>query len=93
MPTAVSRDDLIRDVVRALHTCTEADKELTVENTVIGVVGEGERFHILEGEAVAPFLLGLSAVERPPAMEVEADAAAPAGAGAGAGADDGMHAE
>jgi hypothetical protein len=68
------RDELIRAAVRALHAATEADKGLTLDNTVIGVVGEGERFHVLEGEAVAPFLLGLDAEPRPAHTVTQAEA-------------------
>lgn len=80
----LARDDLIREAVRALHTCTETDKDLTIENTVIGVVGADEKFHVLEGDEVAPFLVGLAGVER--GMAVEDDAAAAAGAAAVGGA-------
>jgi len=61
----LSRDELIRHAVRALHTCTESDKDLNLENTVIAVVGKDERFHVLEGEAVAPYLVGMEAARRP----------------------------
>ncbi len=70
----LSRDELIRHVVKALHTCTESDKDLTVENTVIAVVGEGERFHIIEGESVAPYLVGIESVPRPEHTVSEAEA-------------------
>lgn len=72
----LGRDALIREAITALRTCTETDKDLTIENTVIGVVGLGERFHLIEGEAVAPFLVGLPAVETS-----AAGGAASAGAG------------
>ena len=58
-PCAVSRDDLVRAAVQALHGCLEADKELDIYNTAVAVVGHGERFHILEGADLAPFLTGL----------------------------------
>jgi len=61
----VSRDELIGAAVRALHTCTEADKELDTANTVVGVVGAGERFTVLEGVDVAPFLVDLASVPKP----------------------------
>jgi 20S proteasome subunit alpha 6 len=70
----LSRDELIKHVVKALHTCTESDKDLTVENTVIAVVGEGERFHIIEGESVAPYLVGIESVPRPAHTVDEAEA-------------------
>ena len=61
---SLPRDELIRHAVRALNTCTEADKELTIENTVIAIVGKDEVFHLLQGAAVAPFLVGLEAPPR-----------------------------
>lgn len=57
----LSRDDLIMEALRALQACTEADKGLTPENCVVGVVGVGERFHLMEGDAVAPLLTTLTA--------------------------------
>lgn len=81
----MSRDELIKAAVKALHACTEPDKGLTLENTVLAVVGEGERFHMIEGEAIAPFLLGLDAEPRPAAAAEDAAAGAAAG-GAGAAA-------
>ncbi len=70
----MSRDDLIREAIRALHGCLEADKVLDTANTAVAVVGVGETFHLLEAGDLAPFLEGLGA-------------AAPAG-GAAAMADD-----
>jgi hypothetical protein len=55
----VGRDELIKMAVRALHGCLEAEKELDIHNTVLAIVGLNERFHIIEGEAVAPFITGL----------------------------------
>jgi 20S proteasome subunit alpha 6 len=71
-----SRDDLVRHAVAALHGCLEAEKELDTANTAVAVVGKGEAFHILEGEEVARFLIGLGA----------AAPAAPGGGGGGGGA-------
>jgi hypothetical protein len=71
----VSRDELIRETVRALHGCLEPEKELDMTNTSIGVVGVGERFHILEGAEVAPFIAGLGvAGPGSGAMNVEEEA-------------------
>lgn len=70
----LSKDELIRHVVKALHTCTESDKDLTVENTVIAVVGEGERFHIIEGESIAPYLVGIESVPKPEHTVTETEA-------------------
>ncbi len=98
-PPTVSRDELVAEAIKALHSCTEADKDLTPENTVIAIVGRDEKFRILEGDAVAPYLVGLAGVEREvapaeapaAAAAEEAAAAAPAAAaagGAGGGAAD-----
>jgi len=83
-----SRDDLVRHAVAALHGCLEAEKELDTANTAIAVVGKGEKFRILEGEEVAPFLVGLGAA---PAASAAAAVAAPAeGAEAAPAAPGGM---
>jgi len=83
-----SRDELVGHAVRALHGCLEAEKELDTANTAIAVVGKGEKFRILEGEEVAPFLVGLGAA---PAAAAAAAVAAPAeGAEAAPAAPGGM---
>lgn len=61
-----SLDDLITHGLHALRETLQQDKELTIHNTSIGVVGTpgaSEKgvsakgsFSILEGELVAPFL-------------------------------------
>jgi hypothetical protein len=61
--------------VRALNTCTEADKELTLDNCVLAVVGKDEPFRLLQGAEVAPFLVGLEAPARAPAAAAEREAA------------------
>jgi hypothetical protein len=78
---AVSRDALIREALTALAACCEADKELDVANTVLAVVGKGERFHVIEGQALAPLLVGI----QQPAAVAAAEAAVAGGEG-GAGA-------
>lgn len=70
----MSRDDLIREAVRALHGCLEAEKELDLANTSVAVVGEGERFHVLEAGELAPFLAGLGPAVAGGAMPVEEEA-------------------
>jgi hypothetical protein len=58
----------------------------------VGIVGEGDRFHIIENEEVAAFLSDLGPIERPAGgMEVE-DAVAESAAGetAPSAAGDGM---
>lgn len=66
-----SREDLIREALKALNTCMTADKRLTADNTTVAVVGKGERFHIIEHEELAPFLAGLDGTAPPAAMQVE----------------------
>ena len=72
---AVTRDELITTALRALATCIEADKDLDGSNTVVGIVGPDEAFHLLEGDAVAPFLVALAGVPRPAAGTAGAEAA------------------
>lgn len=60
-----TRNELIRHAVNALHGCLEAEKELDISNTSIAIVGKDEKFHILDGEEVAPFLVGLGAAPAP----------------------------
>ena len=68
---ALPRDALIREAAKALHQCLEPEKELDVKNTVIGVVGKDEVFTIYEGEAVAPWIVGLGAAVNPGTVEEE----------------------
>jgi hypothetical protein len=79
----VPRDELIREALKALATCCDADKELDGANTVVGVVGRGETFHLLEGAELAPFLVGIAA---PAAVAAAAAAAAAEGSGGEAAA-------
>ena len=76
--SAVGRDALIREALAALRTCTEAEKDLDTLNTVVGIVGRGEKFTILEGDVVAPFLVDLPTRPAAAAEEEEEEAAAPA---------------
>ena len=64
-PTPVPREELIHSALCALHSCTEADKELDLSNTVVAVVGVGEAFHLIEGEALAPYLLAVKGLPKP----------------------------
>lgn len=91
----------MREALRALHACTEADKPLSPDNVVIGVVGsDGAPFAIIEGDAAAPFLVAVEGLPRPAAPPAAAaaapadadmaaaEAAAPGGAAAPAAMDD-----
>lgn len=51
-----SREDLIKHALRALKESLSQDKELTVDNTSVGVSGIGEAFQLLEGQDVAEWL-------------------------------------
>jgi 20S proteasome subunit alpha 6 len=58
-----SRDELIRHGLQALKESLSQDKELTVENTSVGVVGwggpdggKGEPFKLFDGTEVGPLL-------------------------------------
>jgi len=51
-----SREQLIQHALRALKESLSQDKELTVDNTSIGIGGVGEDFVHLEGQDVAEWL-------------------------------------
>jgi 20S proteasome subunit alpha 6 len=51
-----SRDDLIKHALRALKESLSQDKELTVDNTSVGITGVGEDFTHYEGQEVAEWL-------------------------------------
>jgi len=53
---AASRDDLIVHALQALVGCVTGDAELTKENASIGIVGVDEKFVLLEGDALQPYL-------------------------------------
>lgn len=51
-----NRDDLIVHALQALVGCVSGDDELTKENASIGIVGKDEKFTLLEGDALQPYL-------------------------------------
>jgi len=51
-----SREDLIKHALRALKESLSQDKELTVDNTSVGVGGVGENFALYEGQDIAEWL-------------------------------------
>ncbi|KAL9097755.1 MAG: hypothetical protein Q9165_000081 [Trypethelium subeluteriae] len=54
-----SREELVRHALRALKESLSQDKELTVDNTSLGVVGTGdakERFRLFEGAEIHSWL-------------------------------------
>ena len=50
------REELIRHALRALKDSLSQDKELTVENTSLGVGGVEEDFKLYEGQEIAGWL-------------------------------------
>jgi len=50
------REDLIKHALRALKESLSQDKELTVENTSVGVGGVDEDFKLYEGEELTEWL-------------------------------------
>ena len=54
---AASREDLIRHALLSLReTCGSQSEGLTSANTTLGIVGEGEKFTILEDELLQPYV-------------------------------------
>jgi len=51
-----SREELIQHALRALKDSLSQDKELSVDNTSVGVGGIDETFKLHEGQAVASWL-------------------------------------
>jgi len=54
-----SREELLHHAAKALSACMEGDKTLTTENCTLAVVSADEKFTIIEGDALAPFLVDL----------------------------------
>mmetsp|Transcript_6029 Transcript_6029/g.5756 ORF Transcript_6029/g.5756 Transcript_6029/m.5756 type:complete len:278 (+) Transcript_6029:54-887(+) len=52
----VSKDDLIMHALRALAGCVSGDGELTKENGSIAIVGKDQKYVLLEGEELKPYL-------------------------------------
>ena len=50
------KDELVKHAIRALRESLQQDKELTTENTSLGVGGQGEKFELLEGEKIRSWL-------------------------------------
>lgn len=51
-----SREELIKHALRALKESLSQDKELTVDNTSVGVSGIKENFALFEGQDIAEWL-------------------------------------
>lgn len=54
--TSSSREELIKHALRALKESLSQDKELTVDNTSIGVAGTDEDFKLYEGQDITGWL-------------------------------------
>lgn len=50
------REELIKHALRALKESLSQDKELTVDNTSVGVAGIGEKFKLYEGQELTDWL-------------------------------------
>lgn len=50
------REELVKHALRALKDSLSQDKELTVDNTSLGVSGVGESFKLYEGQEIAGWL-------------------------------------
>lgn len=75
---ACDREALVRHALRALRESLQADKELGVENTSLGVGGKGEKFELLEGDQIRTWLdaafdagENTAATQQPSAMDVD----------------------
>ncbi len=97
-------EDLIRHGLHALRETLQQDKELTINNTSIGIVGAGGaheidigpegNFRLLEGEIIQVYLQSMIPKETADApAHAPAAAAADAGTGAAAGDEDVQMAE
>lgn len=53
---AVTKDELVFNALKALSTCTEAEKPLNADNTTLAIVGEDMDFTMYDGQEVAPFV-------------------------------------
>ncbi|CAM0134886.1 unnamed protein product [Umbelopsis sp. WA50703] len=60
-----SLDDLVKHGLQALRDTLQQDKELSIENTSLGVVGKDRDFEIIEGEALQRYLDMIGDTGRP----------------------------
>jgi len=94
----VSVDDLIMHVLRALVGCVSGDADLTKDNGSIAVVGKGEEFHLIEGDALQIYLdrleleggISRAMEEEKEEEEVQKDVLPAAGAGVPSDGDETM---
>jgi 20S proteasome subunit alpha 6 len=52
----MSRDEMIMNALRALTGCVSGDGELTKDNGSIAIVGKDEKYTLLEGDDLQPYL-------------------------------------
>ncbi len=52
----MGKDDLIMHALRALTGCVSGDGELTKDNGSIAIVGKDEKYTLLEGDDLQPYL-------------------------------------
>ncbi|QIX02163.1 hypothetical protein AMS68_007680 [Peltaster fructicola] len=71
---SASREELIKHALRALKDSLSQDKELTIDNTSIGVSGLGEDFKLYEGQEVSDWLSTTFENRSGESMEVDNDA-------------------
>ena len=70
-----TKDELIVHALQALVGCVSGDDELTKENASVGIVGKDEKFILLEGDDLKPYLDRLE-ITRADDDDDDADAAA-----------------
>jgi 20S proteasome subunit alpha 6 len=68
-----SREELIVHALQALQGCCSGDNELTADNGSIAVVGIGEKFTLIEGADLQPFLDRLTAAPEPEVVAAEGE--------------------
>ncbi|KAK4515408.1 uncharacterized protein ATC70_010353 [Mucor velutinosus] len=54
--TNASLEELVRHGLQALRDTLQQDKDLNIDNTSLGIVGDGHPFEIVEGEALQRYL-------------------------------------
>jgi len=71
-----SLDDLIKHGLRALRDTVQQDKELTIHNCSLGIVGKDKKFVIIEEEDLKPYLDMIEEDNVPAATEAATETAA-----------------
>merc|ERR1712087_1051512 len=68
-----SKDDLIVHALQALVGCVSGDDELTKENGSIAIVGKDQKYTLIEGDELQPYLdkLGIKRSDEDDADEEE----------------------